>query len=481
MTGDHVTTNFNQPIECVHKSKVTQLVPLLNVPGNFVCTAYTTCGMNERVALAERHGIPLPPANEDRIVDLGKFVHRQFKRVPELEPMTWEELLADVPKNRVPRVRMARDALQTGWSQKYTMAQSFIKFEKWEAYMVDQMLEKPMQVKSPRLIQCRPPMYTYSLAKYLRRIEQYLLTHDPSGRRYNNRNSPFAKSMTSWQIGANIAYKARQFSNPCYIMLDYSRMDSTLRKSLRESVEWSLYRRFIHDPWFWELLKAQERNKVTTRWGNYWTIIGTMLSGEYNTSIGDTIINWSILKYLFQQVHHELIINGDDAVIIIEQADLGKVDLDFGQFGMIAKVDYAYDIGDVSFCQCTPMRINGAWRMVRNWNRVMSRSAYTTKQYEGKAWLKLLGSIGVGEMSCNNGVPVLQSYACMLWRSSGNIVDERMLSDYMYMRRDKITTRLQPITMQARLDFEYSFGVAIATQLSLESLFDNTVLPCLPK
>jgi hypothetical protein len=476
--GDHVTIKPSSPPECVHKSKLTQLVPILAIDGNYVCGCYTLCSVNERVARNERHAVPFPMIDDDRLKELGTFV-RKHRKVRQLEPLTWDELISDVPKNRKRRVELARDTFyREGWSNRYTKVKAFIKFEKWEAYGILSEMDKPMSVKAPRLIQYRDPVYTYMIALFERAIEHYVFNTDYNGKYVPTHKKEFAKSMTSWEIANNLYRKSLKFRKPKFTMLDYSRMDATLRRLLREVAEWSVYRRCIRDPFFWWLLEQQIKNNVSTRNGNFWTIIGTMMSGEYNTSLGDSEINRNMLKKLMEFIMHEMLVCGDDGVVITE--DSVDTNFDFAQYGMIAKISTTTEFTQVDFCQCRPIRVCGQWRMVRNPYRVMSRSAYTTKTLVGKGWVKLLGSIGICELSCNTGVPILQSYANMLYRSANRITDQLMISEYMAQRRDKITDKLLPVTDEARIDFWMAYDISPSQQREMEQLFDDVELPCLP-
>lgn len=471
--------DFSAPPECVHKTRLTQIVPMLAIEGNHVCGCYELCSINERVALVKRHGVALPVIDDNRLMALGQFV-RKHRKTRLVEPLTWDELEADVPKSRLKRVQNARaNLVSEGWSNRYCKAKAFIKFEKWEAYEVLSELERPMITKSPRLIQYRSPEYTYQLALFLRSIEKYVFNTDYNGRYLRMHEKEFSKGMTSWEIANNLWRKASRLRQPKFTLLDYSRMDAHLRYLLRKVAEWDVYKRMIKDPFFWWLLDQQIQNSVSTRNRNFWKVVATMLSGEYNTSLGDSEINRNILKFLLQAISHYLLICGDDGVVMTE-LDAPTENLDFAQFGMVAKVVITTDFSQVEYCQCKPVRICGSWRMVRNPYRIMSRTCYSTKRYVGVGWLKLLSSIGICELSCNNGVPVLQAYADMLYRSGGQQPDMKMVAEIMEHRRDKITAKKLPVTQQARVDFWMSFGIPPARQEELEQLFDETILPCLP-
>jgi len=477
--GDHVTIKNDPTTDCVHKSVVTQLIPMLALPENYVCSAYTGCIANERVALSKRHGIQLPEVNDDRLLDLQKF-YFEYRKVPPIEPMTWDELIADVPSNRRNKVRLARQFVEEGWSTRFSQVKAFIKFEKWEACSVMSENLKPMIDNCPRLIQFREPAYTYELARYLRAVEKKFFNTAPNGEWLPVKWRHFSKGMTSWQIGNNLATKWNALKDPVAVLLDYHRMDAHMRKRLRDLIEWEYYRRSNPSKWLKFLLSLQEKNRVTSMHMLIWIIVATMMSGEYNTSLGDNEVNDAITAEIMQWIDHFKLIAGDDGVLLMEKSDLEMLDMHFSDFGMIAKIEIVYSLHDVSFCQCKPLRIAGRWRMVRDPWRVMSRTSYTCKKMNGLGWKRLLGSIGLGELSCNTGVPVLQSYASMLYRSADHMVSNALVKEYMLMRPDAITSRLLPVTDEARIDFWCAFGMTPVEQKELEGLFDSIEIPCLP-
>jgi len=450
------------------------------LPDNFVSTCFYACQNNEWVAIVARHAVELPPADDALIGKVRKYYHGRYC-VPAIQPMSWEELIADVSQSRRKRVTMAYDENKLGYQKRWEKVKAFVKFEKWPAYTLDGTSED-LRNKAARLIQFRRPEFTYNLARYLRPIEHYIFSHDETGRWLKLHQRTFAKGMTSWQVANNLYRKSQQFAHPIYIMCDYSKMDAHLRLKMREMLEWSFYRRFNPDVEFRRLLRVQEHNIVESIAGTKWKIDGTMMSGEYNTSLGDSLINDELMSYWLRDVKHAKLINGDDGVMIVEAEDISKLDMDFFlKVGMKLKVELESEFSRVSFCQCSPCFIFGSWRMVRNPYRVMSRAAYTTKNLNGRGWLKLLGSIGMGELACNGGFPVLQAYSQMLIRSANGQFSQALFDDYMDMRVDKTSKHALPVTAAARRSFQESFGISIGQQLDLEQCFDRTILPVLPK
>lgn len=477
--GNHVRLKFSHR-ECVHKSRVLQLVPLLWRHQHYTCSNYYGCQRNELTALHERHAIELPPVDERDIYALGRF-YRSYRSIPPLVPLTWPELLADVPSNRRRRVQQAWDHNNEGWNERWSEVTAFIKFEKWESDYIGESPEKTMLVKAPRMIQFREKEYTYEWGRYARSFEKMFFYRDNKGRYIANNHRNFSKSMTTWQVAANLRWKYNQFVDPVIIGIDFSTMDATLRWILRETIEWSNYRRaFPRDAWVAYLTRLQGRNKARTVNKLIYFIIGTMMSGEYTTSCGDSEITDAVIAYITRSIKAFWLLNGDDSQTFCERSDLAKVEVDaIAKFGLKAKVDIVYEFEHISYCQSSPVDMGGVWRMVRSPERVMSRSAYTCKRLQGVGWLKLLGAIGLGELSCNTGVPVLQAYSQMLVRAAHGKLSASLLSDYMYMRHDKITDKVQPIKWCTRISFANAFGIPPTEQLSLERTFDTTDLPLL--
>jgi len=478
--GDHVRIIRKSNYECVHRTRVRQLFPLFHQGRSFVSTGYQLCAINEIDALSRRHGMQLPEIDESVFTNLWELSKKMRPFTPEVKPLTWDELISKSPSSKRKRIQHARELyLRDGLQPQDNNVTAFIKYEKWEHHKMEEELVKPMEHNSPRLIQYRSFKYTYKLLTMLRPIEDMFWKRDRNMKWLPMHKRTFAKGMTSWQIAANLRWKWEQFKDPIAILLDYSRMDAHMREKLRENAEWRQYLRFNRTKQFRKMLEVQRVNRVSTRHGLKYIIRATMMSGEGNTAIGDSETNEVILcdTYTLEAL---LTICGDDAVIMMERRDYDpSSEQNFAKYGMVAKTEICLSFSDITFCQCKPLRISGGWRMVRDPFRVMSRSAYTCKQYQGKAWLKLMSAIGIGELSCNTGVPVLQEFAMMIWRSAGYGRDSIFEKDYMVRRMDKIVTKRVPVTQAARLDFALAFEISVTEQIGMETHFQTVDLPCL--
>lgn len=451
---------------CVHKHRFQQLMLRPEVWSTFECFGFHGCIANEKRAMVQRHMLPLADVAPDfdfMVNTMYAILTREFP-AKQLTPYTRDQVIRGIPSSKRDRaIRGYAKLDDVGYGPWATRVSAFVKFESAQYDM-----QEPPETKAPRLVQHRSDAYCYTLAQYLKPLEHYIF-----GRRRGIRVSRpwITKGMNSWQIAERIASMDR-WVDTCFVELDHSRYDSCLRTELRR-MEHRFYTTFYKgDGWFRELLKAQIHNSGRTRNGIAYEVEGTMMSGEYNTSLGDSVINYAMLRYVFGN-EADIIVNGDDSVVALPSRLLKRIDFGiFAALGFKTKVDFKYDVRDVTYCQCKPIRVGPGlrWRMVRDPSRVMSRTCYTVKHPD--TWLyatQLLNAKGIGELSCNTGVPVLQAFASRIVELNP-LQSERLVKTYMAENRrlDPITTRVEPIQDQTRLDFEYAFGITVAEQMEVE-------------
>jgi hypothetical protein len=73
---------------------------------------------------------------------------------------------------------------------------------------------------------------------------------------------------------------------------------------------------------FHALLKRTLINKVKTFQGDEWTIKGTRMSGDVDTSLGNSIINYALLSAILHDCGYhqfEIIVNGDDSILFTKK------------------------------------------------------------------------------------------------------------------------------------------------------------------
>jgi hypothetical protein len=405
-----------------------------------------------------------------------------------IEPWTRERLLADVPASRRKVVRESQEYVrQHGLGQKDFRVSAFPKKEKAVGPLVEEALAtnvSPLQEKTDREIQFRRPPATYELARGLRPLEHSLFARR-DGVRVPSEDRWFAKGMNSWQIAGNLRKKWDKFAHPVALLLDHSKFDAHLNWEMREEIEWSYYRACLRSPKMAYLLKQQGVNYATASCGIKYKVRGTMMSGEYNTSLGDCIVNLACLLYWIHVVcgveDAEMLVNGDDSVVILDRSRLHQVDVSwFETFGMKTKCERADNFGSVDFCQCKPVEVRpNVWRMVREPARVISRCSYTDKCMVGRGKLKLLGAIAAGELACNEGVPILEAYAKMLERSAQGELSEALRDEHLARRGNETVLGSTGVHPVARVSFEESFGISPWEQREWERFFNEATLDVL--
>lgn len=474
--GSHATADWGTA-GCVHKHEIKQLTLRLDHHEMYSCYANHGCVLNEKRAMVDRHMLEQPQTTPRMLLFFASIFSVLCREFPlpgnRITPFTREQVIDALPPSKK---RLAENGYKMldrrYWGSWLTRVAAFVKYESAELDIKD-----PPELKAPRLIQHRHPGYCYTLAQYLKPLEHYLFS-----RRFGHRvRRPWiTKGMDSWQVGKRLSQMDR-WNDTVFIELDHSRFDSSLRLELRD-IEFKFYERFFKgDEWFRTLIRAQRHNIGRTRNDIRYTVAGTMMSGEYNTSLGDSILNYGALRY-WAGPEADIIVNGDDSVVAVPRRVFERLDFNwFQEIGFKTKYDIRYSLHDVTYCQCKPVRIDGRWRMVRNPWRVMSRAAHTCKSYpNSELYAELCHAKGLGELCCNTGVPILQEFALRMIacnpRFSKKAFDRYMLEN---RRREVFTTRAQPVTAQARLDFELAFGVTAAQQLSLERALQVAPLGCL--
>lgn len=451
---------------------MTQLVPLLEHPDVYPCGGYYSCIRNEYVSMNERHHQQVPEftPKANTIWSLAFGMLRDRHPCSAVSRMSEKDLLANAPQSRRKRIAEAYGRLhRNGWTDRYAQGKMFTKWEKFQddGSLLDGCV---------RLIQHRSDEYCYTLARYLKPVEKRILYSRKRGDR------DFAKGMTPAQRARRMQ-RMDKWSDTVWLELDHSRYDAHLQEGIRSKAREYFCDFYVNDRKLRHLLTLQRDNKFVSASGIRYKMRGTMCSGDYNTSLEDNVINLAILLYLMRNVPDaEFLVDGDDSVISLSAQDLHLVNLsDLTEACLTTKSIVKHIRNEVDFCQCRPLNIGGHPRLVRNPFRVISRAPYTIKRYQNEmVYRRLLKAVAMCELSCNVGVPVLQSFAMCLSSSAGDVAPlAGELDEMLHYRRVKLRLDPKPITDEARADFAVAFGILPEEQRGLETLFDSTVLPVL--
>lgn len=362
----------------------------------------------------------------------------------------------------------------------------FIKLEKWTRAMmfdpdggVGLGGEYATKYKPPRAIQYRSFRYCAQLSRYLLPIEEELWQFlEPwTGL------CPFAKKMSSFAVAENIVQMGKLFSDPVYILADHSKFDSCVSTPWI-ALEHNAYMLANPCDELDALMEMQYMNEAYTKGGIKYVCKARKMSGEYNTSLGDTKVNYAVLSDVFRGVEHAKLLNGDDSVIVIERDSLRNLDLSpemWKRYGFKTTWSVVSTVEEVDFCQARPVEVReGVWRMVRLPARAISRGIVSVKRYLGPAWYALAAAIGQSELACGDGVPMMQAFAQLMIRSS---LGAKPLASEI-SRRAKLEGVANPeareVTELARHSFAMAFDITPQEQCNFETWCDAQVMEILP-
>lgn len=429
------------------------------------------CLCNQIIALTHRHQVatPIPEyftlhprQNEIEFSPLSVFAKYLVKP---------QEVLLPWKRHRVV------NSYQGKWRKKY--------FDAWETYhstgfltkysrvnmFVKDDLEMACPIKAPRAIQFRHPVFALEQGRFTKPLELWLYAKlDEYGTKIFAKSDPFT-------VAASLLEKSKNFYDPVFLMLDASKFDSCVDKDWLKIVLACYlmlfpkrFHHFIHYIW-----KQTFVNRGRTRKGLSFLTHGTRMSGDMDTSLGNCIIMFLMLKiYLLKHgVKHSLMINGDDSLIVIERRDLQKCrDISiFKEFGFNMKFEVAFNIEEAEFCQARFMQSHYGPTMSRNPIRILGRTSWTTNRYGRKDIRAFLNTIGLCERAASYGVPIASVLATKLIEQAKTdktvVLSPWLVEQYMQKCRPW-KTGPPVITLEARFSFEAAWGITVADQLRIE-------------
>jgi len=450
--------------ECVDKRETHKVfdysIPRLN---EGVVWTHKGCVCNEKVALRERHQLDTGArytANKSIVqMNMESLVFQQGEGFPELTRSSFGSVISHysgAKRKEYERgaASLLVDPLNLDLDARIRMFLKDDKYHQWD-------------FKAPRCIQFRNKRYGICLASYLQPIEEFVYQlKDISGTRV------FAKGRNLSERANDLRAKWENFTDPIALCLDHSKFDCHVGVELLKQ-EHAFYESFYPgDRKLRGILRAQLVNKGSTRNGTTFKTKGTRMSGDQNTGLGNSALNYGMLCEYVKGVEATFYIDGDDSVVIVERADVHKLDIKcFAQFGMTTKLEIAEEFERVDFCQGRPVFDGVSWHMVRDPFRVLARLPWVVKRNHLPIIPRYVKSVGMCELALNMGIPVLQSVACALIEfGSGAYVK----TDRHYLAKlSKIKpwhARAVPISQVTRESFERAWGISVEEQLELETV-----------
>lgn len=360
---------------------------------------HSDCVCNEEVALLQRHqkATVTPPTGP-----LWQFATLE-PLVVQVHPLSRAQVVGSYSGSKRKKFEKAMQSLQSDPVCKDdARMKMFIKAEKYEG---DTSIAKP-----PRCIQYPTKRYALELARFIKPIEEELWKfRDDFG-------FVFAKSRSLVQRGTDLYEAWSAFEQPVGICLDHSAFDASISKALLQG-EFEFYLKCCASKKLRWLLEQQYTIRGMTKNGTKYFTPGTRGSGQQNTAVGNSVVNYAALKSWLGDVRGSLYIDGDDSVVIVDRKDLHRLPSmeHFTQMGLTTKRDDVYEFEHVDFCQGRPVWDGVSWRLVRNPDRAITRMQWTVKKFVNdqhrSAYIR---SVAMCELACNPGVPMVQAVAVAL-------------------------------------------------------------------
>jgi len=446
-----------------HESKTAITITHVNYFGH-QSNVHSSCACNEFLALTNRHitdrsYIGFKPEVWERVARLTRRFYNN-----KLEPCSYQEIIDGYSggKKRV-YIRALENLKQHGLVRADFAVKMFIKPDKIAAGDISD--------KAPRAIQYRSPKFNLEFGRFIKPIEHWLYPTLSLGNTTGTR--AIVKGLNNRQRAELFIQKANAFTGPLYLQLDHSKFDSTVRVEHLRTTHLKYKRLFnaraYHSKTLAKLCSAQIHNRCFSKNGHRYTAHGTRMSGDYDTGCGNSVINGDALfgfLHLCGISKYEIMLDGDDSIVIIEQADREKLDLrHFADLGFETKCEVTADINKVEFCRSRLVRYPYPL-FVRDPRRTISSMMLCLKQMPPRDVKPWLAAVGACELACNNGVPIISVLANTL----ANLSETKLFDEDTKWKMENLAenTKVLPISLDARLELFRAWGIELEIQALLE-------------
>lgn len=468
--------------ECLSNEEYSLLTPM---PCSDVYTVHAKCICNQVLAATNRVICKWPQPEEAALRRLRVIAKRMAlylgKNHEQVAPEEWTKKYSGYKAARYQRAIREWDV--SGVNRKHSYINAFVKGEK---------ITDPR--KDPRMIQARNPVYNVALGNYLKAIEHQLYNVSGTGplKKYFPKGRLIAKGLNMVQRGALLSKRWNELKKPVALELDCSRFDAHCSTKLLQ-IEHKVYLNcFRNDKYLRQLLGWQLTNKCFTEGGVRYLCEGRRMSGDMNTALGNCVIMLILLADAFQQCGvppscFRIIDDGDDCVVLVEQDHVQQVREKFqslfASYGHELKIDsVTSDFYKVTLCGSRVIRVGGRRKCILNPARTIGKSRLILglKNVESTRYV---ATVGQCLLALHAGVPILQAHALAMRRAHRKVL-KLLPGSFVYrLAKDQEWTeqRPEPVSEEARFDFESAFGISVEDQLRVEGWFDTLEDVFLPR
>jgi hypothetical protein len=358
-----------------------------------------------------------------------------------------------------------------------TFLRAFLKAEKREV----------SGLAKPRLIFPRSPRYNLALASWLKPFEHWLWGNLKSvGSRGVKSTRVVGKGLGPISRAGLVSRKMAGLPDCVVFEVDGKAFEAHVdRRSLE--LEHNVYRTaYPGDTELSRLLGHQCRNRGVTTGGVRFTREAGRASGDFNTGMGNSLIMLcavdATLRTLGQR-RFDTLVDGDNALLFLPGADAERVRLAFKDMchavtGQEMVVERPVSVlEEVRFGQAAPVCVDGTYRMVRDWRKVLSGGTTSHRHLREPRFAPLwLSGVARCEYHLARGLPIVGHWAHKLLAKYPNteprLAEHLREYEYLGVPLNKVladTPVFVEPSMSTRLSFWRAFGLPPDDQVALEA------------
>lgn len=450
------------PKSTTHNRATKFTVPYVNEFG-YKMAIHAGCVCNELVSLHNRHLLDKTHIPFDAEL-FKKYSRETRKYYPKyIKPCRYTDVINDYSgKKKSMYIKALQDLKEEGLLPRDFVIRMFVK--------PDKIPSGDISDKAPRAIQYRGPKYNLEVLRYVKAFEETVYPTVTLGNFSGTR--AIVKGLNNNERAELLIEKASHYKRPLYCLIDHSKFDSTVNQCHLRSTHKKYLRAFGRSARLAKLLNKQYKNLGYTKSGIKYRTTATRMSGDPDTGLGNSVLNGDVLYGWLRHngiTKYDIMLDGDDSIVIIEQPERELDCTVFGLLGFETKFESTTDIQHAEFCRSRLVYYPKP-NMIRDPKRVISSTMVCLNNYPPNRMKDWLSAVGMCEMACNQGVPVMGALGLSLYRLS-----EKQLWDYdtrwrmehygSWAPKDKT---YRPPTIQARLSLQHAWGLDIPEQVLLE-------------
>jgi hypothetical protein len=277
--------------------------------------------------------------------------------------------------------------------------------------------------------------------------------------------------------------RARLFQvGASYLTSDQSAFESSVSSEIAAVTEIPLYEYMLGglSPFVLDYLRRTSSKFRRIRYHKFIVRIrGSRMSGDLQTSLGNSFINLMINKFIAHKLGYDLIgvVEGDDGLFRID-GPVPTIDM-FGQLGFHAKIQVHDDVGVAGFCK---MKFDADNVQVTDFVERLAKFGWTTSiRASRKTRYNLLYTKALSLKAEFPKCPILGCFADYILR----VIKSQPGRRKMVFDEDRAWNRQKlegaerwldvatSVSLTTRLFYERLYDVSVTEQLSIESYFNS--------